>query len=329
MQIAQEKGAVAVIELYRLPFPWEFFKLFFNKENLVVADQENKEDNSIVYGWIKEKEEDDTIKNLQDGKKVKSQIASSGFIEKDCRSQNVIGVIEGTDPVLKEEYIIITAHYDHVGTGKNGGGAYSPEDSIFNGARDNAMGTVALMAAAKSLALQPIKRSVIILAVTGEELGLLGSQYYAEHPIIPLEKTIFNLNTDGAGYNDVSYVSVVGYGRTGTDELIDASANVFGLEVFPNPAPEQNLFDRSDNVSFAQKGVPAVCFSPGMTSFDDTVAKYYHQVADNPDTIDFDYLHKFCQSLARAARLIGDREELPQWKAGDKYEEAGKSLYNE
>ena len=191
------------------------------------------------------------------------------------------------------------------------------------------MGVVALLSAAKALAEQPPRRSVLVLAVTGEELGLLGSQYYAEHPLIPLEKTIFNLNTDGAGYNDVSYVSAIGFGRTHTDDMIEAGANVFGLDVFPNPAPEQGLFDRSDNVSFAAKGVPAICLSPGMTTFDEEIGKYYHQVTDNPETIDFDYLLKYSQAFARIARLVADDTDRPKWVEGDKYEEAGKKLYGE
>jgi hypothetical protein len=327
--LASKKGAVALIEVYALPFPWEFFKSYFNSETLsmVEGEEAGQAERDLIYGWIKEPDGVNNVKSLKEGKAFKVSLTSQGHQHQRIYSNNVIGIIEGTDPVLKEEYIILTAHYDHVGTGKNGGAAFTPEDSIFNGARDNAMGVSALLTAAKALAKQPVKRSVIVLAVTAEEVGLLGSQYYANHPVIPLEKTVFNINTDGAGYNDVSYVSVVGYGRTGTDGLIDASANIFGLDVYPNPSPEQNLFDRSDNVSFAQKGVPAVSYGPGMTGFTEEIARYYHQAADNPDTIDFDYLHKFCQAFARAARLAGDWEERPWWAEGDKYEAAGKELY--
>ncbi|HMQ47053.1 MAG TPA: M20/M25/M40 family metallo-hydrolase [Saprospiraceae bacterium] len=325
-RLAREQGALALIELYRIPFPWAFFLSYFSAESLSLAQENSDSEDQLVYGWLKEKS-DGSLKAVLDGKKVKGQLSSSGFSQKRVLSQNVIGVIEGTDPLLKEEYILLSAHYDHVGTGKNGGAPYSPQDSIFNGARDNGMGTVALLAAAEALAKNPPKRSVIVLAVTGEEVGLLGSQYYADHPLIPLEKTIYNLNTDGAGYNDVSYVSVVGYGRTGIDDLVTSACNQFGLDVFPNPAPEQNLYDRSDNVSFAVKGVPAICFSPGLTEFDETVGKYYHQAADNPDSIDYAYLHKFSQAFARLARLISDRAERPFWVSGDKYEGAGKGLY--
>ncbi len=327
-KLAQEKGAAALIELYRLQFPWAFFRSFFDKENLNLADEDSPESPApdIVYGWMQE-EKDGNMERLKEGKKVKAELMSKGFSRRTSHSQNVIGIIEGTDPELKGEYLLLTAHYDHVGTGKNGGGMFTAQDSIFNGARDNGMGTTALISAAKALSKDRPRRSVIILAVTGEELGLLGSKYYSENPLIPLEKTIFNLNSDGAGYNDVSYVSVVGFGRTGTDALVEAGVNIFGLDVFPNPAPEQNLYDRSDNVSFASKGVPAIQFTPGTTGFDEEISKYYHQVTDNPDTIDYDYLHKFCQAFARTARLIANADSRPQWRKGDKYEQAGMELY--
>lgn len=325
---AYERGAVGLIELYRLSFPWNFFSSYFGKENLGFAPKEGpKPSNKMFYGWLKEKNTVSDIKDIQAGKKLKADLSSSGSSRRTVTSQNVVGVLEGTDPQLKDEYLIVSAHYDHVGIGKEGGGAYSKEDSIFNGARDNAMGTVALLTAAKTLSQQRPKRSVIVLAVTGEELGMLGSQYYAENPLIPLNKCIFNLNTDGAGYNSTEHVAVIGWSRTGTDELIEKAAKSVGLKVFPEPAPEQNLFDRSDNVSFAAKGIPALCFSPGVTGFDDAIAKYYHQVADHAETVDMPYFLKYCQSFANLARLVADNPQRPQWKAGDKYEKAGMELY--
>lgn len=326
--LAYERGAAGLIELYRLSFPWNFFTSYFGKESLGVAPKEGpKASDKLFYGWLKEKNTVSDIKDLQEGKKLKANLSSSGFTRHAVPSQNVVGVLEGSDPQLKDEYLIISAHYDHVGIGKEGGGAYSKEDSIFNGARDNAMGTVALLSAAKALSLQKPKRSVIVLAVTGEELGLLGSRYYADNPLIPLNKCIFNLNTDGAGYNSTEHISIIGWSRTGTDALIEQAANSVGLKVFPEPAPEQNLFDRSDNVSFAVKGVPALDFSPGITKFDDVIAKYYHQVADQAESVDLPYFLKYCQSFANLARLIADNPQRPQWKAGDKYEKAGMELY--
>lgn len=329
--LAYERGAVALIELYRLSFPWNFFTRYFGRETLGAPNPNaNPEARKLVYGWVKEKTGNTDIRDLiaGDNPKLRVNLSSSGFQTQDVPSQNVIGVLEGTDPQLKNEYILLSAHYDHVGVGKEGGNATTPTDSIFNGARDNAMGTVALLTAAKALALTKPKRSVIILAVTGEELGLLGSQYYAQNPLIPLDKVIFNLNTDGAGYNDTDYVAVIGWGRTGTDPLIEQATQSFGLKIFPDPAPEQGLFDRSDNVSFAAKGVPALNYSPGLTAFDEEIGKYYHQVTDESRFVDKDYLLKYCQSFAYLARLVAEMPGKPQWKAGDKYEEAGKALYN-
>jgi Zn-dependent M28 family amino/carboxypeptidase len=189
------------------------------------------------------------------------------------------------------------------------------------------MGTAAILHAAAALSKKKPLRSIIFLAVTGEEVGLLGSKYYAENPVIPLNKVIFNLNTDGAGYNSTKHISVIGWGRTGVDSLISQATRKVGLDVFKNPAAEQNLFDRSDNVSFAAKGVPALTFSPGFDAFDEEIAKYYHQVGDEADSVDKAYLLKFSQSLAYLARLIADNQVLPKWVKGDKYEEAGLKLY--
>jgi hypothetical protein len=325
-KFAFERGAIALFELHRIQFPWTFFRNYFGKPSIALFDEDEgtgADTDALTYGWIKEKE------MIQPEKLngIKAEISHSGTTKEVLKSYNVVGIIEGTDPVLKKEYVLLTAHYDHVGVGKEGGGAYTEKDSIFNGARDNAMGTVALMAAARSISAQPTKRSVIVLAVTAEEVGLLGSQYYANYPLVPLENTIFNLNTDGAGYNDVTKISMLGFGRTGTDQQLSDAAAAAGLSIIADPAPEQGLFDRSDNVSFARMGVPALTLSPGFDSFDAEIQKYYHQVTDEADSIDFDYLYKYCRTFVEAARNIANMEGRPVWKEGDKYEQAGKDLY--
>lgn len=326
-KIAAEKGAIALIELYQLQFPWPFFKRYFSGERLGVKKEEaGNASGKIIYGWINANLTD-ILEKAKAGDKVAGSVRSTGTEKTDVSSQNVVGLLEGSDPNLKNEYVLMTAHYDHVGVGKQGGGPFTERDSIFNGTRDNAMGTTAILTAAKAFAEMKPKRSIIFLAVTGEELGLLGSEYYADNPLIPLDQVIFNMNTDGAGYNDVSSVSSIGYGRTGTDEAIETASKAFGLGVIQNPAPEQGLFDRSDNVSFAKRGVPCVTLSPGMTTFDQEIGKYYHQVADNPESLDYAYATKYCQTFIHAARLIADAEQRPVWVEGDKYEEVGKELY--
>ncbi len=327
-KIAADHGAIALIELYRLGFPWQFFKNYFGKPRLDIAEKNKDEGPGIPYIWLQENSEEASL-NLKNGAKATFKLKSSGFSADSKPSQNVIAVLEGTDPVLKNEYIICSAHYDHVGTGKQGGGAFSVEDSIFNGARDNAFGTVALLAAAKSLSKQPVKRSVVFIAFTGEEMGLLGSGYYVDHPLIPLKQTILNLNTDGAGYDDITAYSVIGYDRVGLEAEFEKAASTFGLRVIQDPAKEQNLFDRSDNVNFAAKGIPAPTVSPGATGFTEEIMKHYHQVSDNPETIDFDYLLLFSKTYSYLTRLAANKDERPKWKAGDKYEKAAKLLYGE
>jgi hypothetical protein len=324
-KLATEKGAAALLELYSESIPWGFVNQYFSREQIALPVTAGS-GTPIAHLWVNNA--NNQFKQLKEPGQTVS-LRSSGRMRTSAPSANVVGIIEGTDPKLKDEYLVLSAHFDHVGVGKQGGNAYPPSDSIFNGARDNAMGTVAVLEAAKALSQQRPKRSVLVLALTGEEVGLLGSKYYAEHPVVPLKQTIFDLNIDGAGYEDTTIISVIGLERTGAKTEIETAAKAFGLGVFAEPAPEQGLFDRSDNVSFAAKGVPAPTFSPGLRSFSPAIAKYYHQAIDNPESLDYAYFLKFCQAYAHAARLIADRATRPQWSAGDKYEAAGKALYGQ
>lgn len=326
-KMAAQKGAAALLELYSESIPWGFVNQYFSREqvNLPVTD-ETAAPAPVTHLWVNNA--NNKYKQLkQSGQAV--TLKTSGRPSVVVSSANVAGIIEGTDPALKSEYVILSAHFDHVGVGKQGGSPYQPSDSIFNGARDNAFGTVSILAAAKALSQQRPKRSILVLALTGEEVGLLGSSYYAGHPLVPLKQTIFDLNTDGAGYNDTTLVSVIGLERTGAKADIEAAAKAAGLGVFAEPAPEQGLFDRSDNVAFAAKGIPAPTFSPGFKTFDEAIGKYYHQAIDNPESLDMNYVYRFCEAYAHAARLIANRTTRPQWSAGDKYEAAGKALYGQ
>lgn len=323
---AAERGAKALYEIYQLPFPWDAFVSYFGGESIKFVSQPYTDD-KLTYGWVNIKDEA-LLASITTGEKllVASSSSASSMVKLDCA--NVLGVLPGSDPVLKNEYLLLSAHYDHVGVGAQGG-RYTAQDSIFNGARDNGIGVVALLAAAKSLAHNPPARSVIIMAVNAEEMGLLGSKYYADHPLIPLDQVVFNLNTDGAGYTDTTAVAVLGWDRTGTNDLLEQSAKDFGLEVIKNPVPEMQLFDRSDNASFAAKGVPCVSYSPGFSEFSPELMKNYHQVSDETHDLDWRYIKKYSQAFARAARLIADAPVRPQWVAGDKYEAAAKALYGD
>ncbi|MBD2751805.1 M28 family peptidase [Spirosoma validum] len=324
-KLATDKGAAALIELYSESIPWGFVNQYFSREQITLPTDANP-GKPLTHLWVNNA--NNQYKQLKEAAQTIT-LRTSGRPQTTVASANVAGIIEGTDPKLKNEYVVLSAHFDHVGVGKQGGAAYQPSDSIFNGTRDNAIGTVAILEAAKALSLQRPGRSVLVLALTGEEVGLLGSKYYSDHPLVPLKQTVFDLNTDGAGYSDTTIISVIGLERTGAKAEIEAGAKAFGLGVFAEPAPEQGLFDRSDNVSFAAKGVPAPDFSPGFKSFDQEIGKYYHQAIDNPESLNFNYVLRFCQAYAHTARLIANRATRPQWSAGDKYEPAAKALYTQ
>lgn len=323
-KIAAEKGALGVIELFSAPAPWNVLVRVFGGEKMALAEGDAASQTSIPHAWVNGKESK-FARALRAAKEVDFKAADRK--SKIVNSYNVVGYIAGSDPKLKDEYLLLTAHYDHIGVGKQGGQAFTPEDSIFNGARDNAFGVVALLTAAEAFTKNPPKRSILIVALTGEEVGLLGSKYYAAHPLMPLNKCIFNMNSDGAGYNDTTIVSVMGLERTGAKAEIETAAKAFGFGVFADPSPEQGLFDRSDNVNFAKEGIPAPTFTPGFKEFNGDIMKNYHQASDNPETINFNYLLKFSQAYTYATRLIADRKTAPQWSAGDKYEQAAKKLY--
>ena len=318
-----EKGAKAVIELYNNPqLPWKVLVNYLNNDQLQLDNQQKGNEVDIPLFWLQDSK-NTTLKKVAEAKKAEASLSVKGKVNELVKSKNVIGVIEGTDPELKDEYILLSAHYDHVGVKRGTNDA----DTIFNGARDNAIGTSAIMLAAKYFAENPPKRSVLLAAWTAEEKGLLGSSWFAENPTIPVKNIVYNLNIDGAGYNDTTKITVIGLERTEAESDFINAANTFGLEAIQDPVPEQNLFDRSDNVNFAKKGVPAPTFSPGVTAFDEELMKYYHQVTDNPETLNFPYVTNYTRAFTLAAEKIANAPKAPFWKKGDKYEAAGLELY--
>ncbi|HEX6224100.1 MAG TPA: M28 family peptidase [Chryseolinea sp.] len=317
-RIAATHGAAALIEIMLLPgLPWQSLANFLSAQRMVTQ----KDQKSIPHLYMK-KSELPAITALMETKKSTGRLNIEAKAPQPVGAKNVAGVITGTDPSLKNEWIVITAHYDHVGVKKNA----SP-DSIFNGARDNAIGTVALLHAAKFFAKNPPKRSILFLAVTGEEKGLLGSEWYSNHPLIPLKQTVLNYNCDGAGYNDKTIATQIDFNRTTVDATLKRACEAFGLQLKGDPAPEQNLYERSDNLNFAVKGIPAVDLAPGVKSFDKELFKYYHQPADEVNSLDMTYIEKFHRFFVYGAYLIANAKERPTWVKGDKFEEAGKKLY--
>jgi hypothetical protein len=313
---AKEAGAVALIERFNVPsVPWQLVSGFLNRPQMGMSQGETS---NLPYLWVEDLKNQLTGTNLGN-----ATLAVEGKVNRKIDGKNVLAMIEGTDPQLKNEYILLSAHYDHVGVG-------TPDetgDSIYNGARDNAVGTVAVINAANYFAKNPPKRSIIFALWTAEEKGLLGSAYFANNPLVPLNQVVYNLNIDNAGYNDTSIITVIGLGRTTADFMINEAVAEFGLTAKADPSPEQGLYDRSDNVNFARKGIPAPSFTLGFTAFDDEINKYYHKAGDEVESFDMNYAQLYWKSYILSAQKIANWSQKPQWTAGDKYEEVGKKLY--
>jgi Zn-dependent M28 family amino/carboxypeptidase len=249
-------------------------------------------------------------------------------------SYNVIGEVQGTDPKHKNEAVIVTGHYDHLGIRPDVKG-----DNIYNGALDNASGTAMVVEMARAAAESPNKpkRSLIFAAVTGEEQGLLGSKYLGEHSPVPVGKISLNLNYDSIPALGIpKETSAGGYDRTTFAPIFDKTAADFGMKVLAPTHPESGGYYRSDHFSFARVGVPAFSINTGhkfeghteewVKQREEQNSKNYHQVTDEFQA-DGDYrtnavMARFGLALAwKAADLPG----MVQWKSGDEFEPARKA----
>jgi Zn-dependent M28 family amino/carboxypeptidase len=247
-------------------------------------------------------------------------------------SNNVVGLAEGSDPTLKSEAIIFTAHWDHLGVGRTVLG-----DNIYNGAADNATGCGLLLELARAWCAQSPrpKRSAIFLAVTAEEKGLLGSKYYAQNPLVPLGKTALNLNFDMILPLGVpESVVVTGAERTTAWPVVKAAAERNRLEIEPDPRAHLGIFYRSDHFSMAQAGVPAFSVAPGqkikgkpkdfaIKAYKEFNDKAYHSPQDEMKA-DWDFsgfvtLARFTLDIARD---IANADGLPTWNPGDEFRPA-------
>jgi hypothetical protein len=253
------------------------------------------------------------------------------YVQRDFLAQNIAGMIEGKDSELKDSYLIISAHYDHLGIGPAVNG-----DSIYNGALDNAIGVAVLMELAKHFALSgvPIKRSIIFLATTGEEKGLLGSQYYTDNPLVPLYKTIANLNIDGiAFFRDFQSIVGVGVEYSTLDEFLHNTASNMKLEVTEIPPQFKvvEAFNQSDQISFASAGVPSILVLEGLKnkhkteeevlySFLDYMVNRYHTPFDDLAQ-EIDYLAAAQQAaiLFDLVYALSNSDEVPEWKRGSPF----------
>ncbi len=317
-RLASERGAAGILEMLP-PNRWRGVTRFVTRPRIVLQETLQATRNDLFHALVRVPPDDPP-----EWKSLKLDVPA---VQGDpLAASNVIGRIQGSDSRLGDEYVVLTAHYDHVGIDADAAGDAS-EDAIFNGARDNGMGVVALLAAARSLSIQKPRRSVLLIAMTGEEQGLLGSSYYADNPVVPLSQKKFVLNTDAAGFSDTGVVTIFGLRRISDRTVFEQACSRFGLETVPDPLENRDLFYRSDNVAFARKGVPALTFSPGFRILDDETLKHYHRPSDEAgDDFDYEYLLRFSQAFVASARSLADAETLPVWLKGDEFEGAWKKL---
>ncbi len=241
-------------------------------------------------------------------------------------SPNVIGILRGSDPLLAAEYVVFTAHLDHVGTGVPVNG-----DTIYNGMYDNAMGTSLLIEAARAFAAmpEPPRRSILFIALTGEERGLVGSDYFAHYPTVPSDALVANVNLDmPLLLYPLADVIAFGSEHSSLEQVIGEVVVAEDFELSPDPVPEEVLFIRSDQYSFVKKGVPSVFLVPGFTStdpeidgsvlFNQHLQKHYHQPSDDLNRpIDWDSALRFARATVRIGSAVAEKDERPTWNEGD------------
>jgi len=246
-------------------------------------------------------------------------------------SRNVVGLLPGSDPALRDEYLVYTAHWDHLGRDDRLVG-----DQIFNGALDNASGSAVLLELAHLFADLPTderpRRSILFLSVTAEERGLLGSRYYAENPLHPLERTVANINMDGANiYAETRDIENIGSGATTIEDLAAAVAASHGRELLPDSQSEKGFYYRSDHFEFAKVGVPAFYPKAGRIALyededyidrkrQEFTALHYHKVSDEvgPEW-SFAGVAQDTVFLFEVGQAIADGDTWPEWKAGSEF----------
>jgi Zn-dependent M28 family amino/carboxypeptidase len=263
--------------------------------------------------------------NLEASINIKSEL-------KRVKAPNVAAVLTGSDPRLRDEYVIYTAHWDHLGIGtpnKNG-------DTIYNGALDNSTGIASVLSIAETLARLPLrerpKRSIMFLFTTAEEQGLLGAEWYTNHPLVPLNKTAANINLDSMNIlGRTRDFAPLGAERSTLGPIIEAIARERGMRVAPDPRPEQGLFYRSDHFPFAKAGVPSVSMKQGTDfvgrpkdwgnkQFQAYNTAHYHQPSDEyKDSWDFSGMFQEIELALAIGRRVADMPQLPRFNEGDEF----------
>jgi Zn-dependent M28 family amino/carboxypeptidase len=349
-EIAAEKGAAACLIVHETApaaYPFAVVVSSWTRENFEIRTPDKNASHIALSGWLTL----DATKKLftacgKDFDALKKQAVTREFHPvplgakasfavdntlREVASRNVLALLPGHDPKLRNEYLIYNAHWDHLGRDPKLKG-----DQIYNGAADNAAGVAVLLELAQAMkALPPAqqpKRSVLFLAVTAEEKGLLGSRYYAENPLYPLDHTLAVINMDGANqFGRTSDLEVIGFGATTIDDLGIAVSKAQGRELKPDSHPERGGYYRSDHFEFAKVGVPGFYMKAGKQFIGQSadygekkvnayIANDYHQPSDEvkPDWT-FEGAAQDTEFLFQVGLRIANGDQWPEWRPGNEF----------
>ncbi|MBI1746640.1 MAG: M28 family peptidase [Acidobacteria bacterium] len=356
-EIAAEKGAAGCLIIHETEpagYPWDVVKGSWSGEQFDLVAADKNLSRCAVEGWITyEKAKALFAMTGKDLDALKKSAVERNFkpvalgakaavtIQNKLRmidSHNVVAKLEGHDPKRRNEYVVYTAHWDHLGIGPEING-----DKIYNGARDNASGTAGLLEIARAFSKvqPPPSRSILFLSVTAEEKGLIGSRYYSEHPLYPLEKTLAAINMDGLNVlGPTRDIIVVGLGNSTLDDYVKAIAAKEGRTVKPDAEPEKGYYYRSDHFNFAKQGVPAL--DPGSgTDFigrpegwglqmrKKYTAEDYHKPSDQvkPDW-DLSGAAQDLRLLFEVGYQVANADKYPSWNPGTEFKAKRDAMMN-
>lgn len=347
-------GVIVVHETEPAGYPFSVLQNGFDGEQLTI---ENPDKTPLSFqGWIPLLSAERLFKmNGLDFREQKENAVSPNFKSVPLKanfsskmtnsvrrfdSNNIVSKYEGTDPELKDEYIIYTSHWDHLGMNKKLEG-----DQIYNGANDNASGTGTIMAVAEAFTnlAKGSKRSILFLAVTAEEQGLLGAIYYSINPLYPLEKTLAVINIDAMGntYGRTNDLIVVGKGNSELDVVLDYAAAQDDKYLIPDAEPEKGFYYRSDHFAFAKQGVPALYVDGGLDFVgkdkdygyqkkDEYTHNDYHGVSDEvKDDWDFSGMVEDARILFRVGYALGQDNGWPKWSDGTEFKAVREAMLNQ
>jgi Zn-dependent M28 family amino/carboxypeptidase len=345
--IAAKRGATAAIIIHETgpaAYPWQVVRSSWSKENFELDNPDKNIDAVQARSWITL----DIAKKLladsgRDFDTLKKRAVSKDFrpvaLNAKCKigikqalhsfkSHNVIGKLEGSDPKLRNKYIIYTAHWDHLGKHPE-----LPGDQIFNGAIDNASGCAAViqLAAAFRKLNPPPKRSVLFMCTTAEEAGLLGAKWYAEHPLYPLQKTLADINIDSMNvWGKARDIEDLSFGFSTLDDMLAAAAKGQGRTAIPNSRPEKGHIYRADNFEFSKAGLPSLYVGKGEhllsqpenapLAADQFDSRDYHQVTDEIHSDwDLSGAVQDAQLLFEVGYQVTNGDKFPEWKTGTEF----------